>query len=92
MRRPVILAALAALMLAIPAWGHSFYPHDCCSDRDCAPLQLARVKSVDGGYMIDGIHFFADRDTRASPDRDYHGCIRFEGQRPVCFWAPKPSM
>lgn len=73
------------------AAAHEFYPPECCSGKDCAPLLEGRARPVSGGYMIDGIFFVSDAATRASPDRRYHGC--FPSPRTLrCFYAPKPSM
>lgn len=46
------LAALA-LALAAPAAAHDWYDPWCCHDKDCAPIPLASVEIVEGGYRID---------------------------------------
>jgi hypothetical protein len=73
------------------AAAHDFYPPECCSGKDCAPLLEGRAHPVSGGYMIDGIFFVPDAATRVSPDRHYHGCFP-SPRRLGCFYAPKPSM
>jgi hypothetical protein len=75
------------------AWAHDWYPPDCCSGRDCAPLASGRVKVTPEGYIIDGIHSVPHRRVRWSPDEHYHGC--FPGQNRLvlgCFWAPRQAM
>ena len=38
----VVLLAL----LATQAWGHGWYPHECCADYDCAPV--TKTESIPG--------------------------------------------
>lgn len=74
-----------------PVRAHGFYPGECCSNRDCAPLSAVRVHPVVGGYLIDGLHFVFESQTRVSPDGKYHGCFPTPDTL-LCFFAPKPSM
>lgn len=47
------LFALAILFLAtMPVWAHSWYPYNCCSDKDCRPLAPGEVKITPRGYEI----------------------------------------
>lgn len=71
---------------------HSWYPRECCSDKDCMKLHESRVKIIPSGYLIDGRFLVAFQNARLSPDDDYHGCFppdfsKFLG----CFFAPKGS-
>ncbi len=34
------------LLLPTAALAHSWYPYECCSDRDCYPVALEQVKST----------------------------------------------
>lgn len=101
-----------ALCLAASPWGgglvhaHSWYPYDCCSDRDCWPMGLDQdarepdPRIVPGGYMThDGI-FVAESATRVSKDGRFHVCrsggmltgaVISPSQRPICLFVPKPS-
>ncbi len=84
-------AALAGMMLALPsAWAHDWYPPQCCSGRDCAPLAAGRVKVTPEAYIIDGIHRVAHNRVQWSPDGEYHACFP-GGDKLVlgCFWAPR---
>lgn len=100
--------ALLAGVLAISshARAHSWYPYDCCSDRDCWPMGVdsdAREPDpsvVTGGYRThDGV-FVAERDTRPSRDGRYHVC-RSGGTltgpvispigKPFCLFVPNPG-
>ena len=86
-------------------WAHSWYPYDCCSDRDCWPMGVdsdAREPDpavVPGGYRThDGI-FVAERDTRPSKDGRFHVC-RYGGgkeagvittRQGICLFVPQPT-
>lgn len=90
---------------AKPTYAHSWYPYDCCSDRDCWPMggdADAREPDpviVPGGYRThDGI-FVAQRDTRPSRDGRFHVC-RYGGSaradviknsKGVCLFVPQPT-
>lgn len=103
--------ALALCLATIPLGGgpvyaHSWYPYDCCSDRDCWPMGLdsdAREPDpsiVPGGYLTyDGV-FVPESATRASLDGRYHICRRggtltgtviAPAQKPFCLFVPKPA-
>lgn len=92
------LAALVLLCLSCqPAAAHDapsgwHYPQECCSDRDCAPLDASRVREVPRGYLIDGEFTVLHAATKDSPDGEYHACfVPGVKQAPRCFWRPKPS-
>jgi hypothetical protein len=98
-----------ALMLAPgadPARAHTWYPYDCCSDRDCWPMGLdADAKEPDptivpGGYRTHDGHFIAESATRSSKDGRYHVCrsggtltgtVIAPSQRPACLFVPRPT-
>ncbi|TCR69679.1 hypothetical protein [Bosea sp. BK604] len=99
------LVALALLSLVSGAAAHSWYPYDCCSDRDCWPMGVdadAREpdpRIVPGGYLThDGI-FVAERDTRPSRDGRFHVCRRggaaagsvISTSQGVCLFVPRPT-
>jgi hypothetical protein len=86
------------------ALAHSFYPAECCSDRDCWPMgnapdakepepQFTRV-----GWKLSDGSIIAFNQTRPSPDGRFHVC-RHAGSlngsvirphsRPVCLFTPQ---
>jgi hypothetical protein len=71
------LFAVAVLLAAPAARAHSWYPHYCCNDQDCAKVD--RIEYVVGGmYMIVGETrvFVPDAmEKRPSQDNDAHVCI-----------------
>lgn len=74
---------------------HSWYPYECCSDKDCYPVKTDKVKVVKGGWEIDGF-FYRHDEVRESPDEFYHICRLNDGGGPVivpdkqkpCVWVP----
>ncbi len=95
-RRLFAQCILLFALLAGPALAHSWYPHECCSDRDCHPVPVEHVKTVVGGWLLKDGTFIPFGDGRPSPDGRYHICryddgrgamIRMPG-KPACFWAP----
>lgn len=95
----VIALAIAGLARA---HAHSFYPHECCHDRDCWMMGAGQREpdpefTRDGWKLADGtlVPFHA---ARPSPDGRFHVCrqggaasgavIRPSGA-PVCLWVPQ---
>ncbi len=82
---------LAGVVFVVAARAHSWYPPNCCSDRDCAPLEQSRVRQTVDGYFIDEVYFIPHAQVKIPFDGDYHGCFSSTGAL-VCFFAPKPSV
>lgn len=89
---------LAAALLLLPgaALAHSWYPYECCSERDCFPVAVEDVKTIPGGWSLEDGTFIGYREARVSPDGKYHVCRHNDGKgklinlpgKPACFWAP----
>ncbi|MGL5447874.1 MAG: hypothetical protein ACRDBL_11250 [Rhabdaerophilum sp.] len=90
-------AAGACLLLVVAgqALAHSWYPLECCSERDCYAVPASRVQVVPGGWIIDGFPV-RHNEARPSPDGRFHICRREDGKGdlirkekgPACAWAP----
>jgi hypothetical protein len=86
-----LLASLPGLALA-----HSWYPYECCSDRDCFPVPVAEVRVTPAGYSLQDGTLVEYSEARPSPDDKFHICRRQDGKgalirihkKPACFWAP----
>lgn len=105
--RSLIGAIFLALALVGPALAHSWYDHDCCSDRDCAPVSL--IEPAEGGEWMTskfGRVFvpanFPKERQRPSHDADTHVCImapvhdemtgeKITGHTPLCVYRPMGS-
>lgn len=84
------LALVLLLALTVPVLGHGWYPRDCCSDKDCSPLAVSRVKVTPAGFVIDGRETVPFNKALFSPDEHYHGCFPSSMMGKVgCFWAPQ---
>lgn len=89
-------SSIAFFLLTASALAHSWYPYECCSDLDCHPVPVDRVKEAKGGWLLADGTFIAYRDARPSPDNRFHVCQRDAGKgalirlhdKPACFWAP----
>lgn len=82
------------------ARAHSWYPAECCSDQDCAPIALAEApREENGGFTLtDGRHV-SYKDLKMSPDNQWHLCESKIGddngyplppvqRRIICIYAP----
>lgn len=85
----ILILVIGTSTVVLP---HSFYPHECCHDKDCEALTANRIESVAGGYLIDGLLYVPERDARSSPDGRYHGCFPGNKTTVRCFWRPPMSM
>ncbi len=100
-----LMIALSSCTAGSPVLAHSWYPADCCSDRDCWPMGVdsdAREPDpiiVPGGFRThDGI-FISQGETRPSRDGRYHVC-RSQGEpdgpvistsKGMCLFVPQPG-
>jgi hypothetical protein len=82
------MRTLMALLIAItPAWAHSWYPPECCSDSDCYPLPEGSVTKVEGGYALDTGEFIPESKAKEGKDGRYHIC-RYPFPAVICFFKP----
>lgn len=76
--RLYVLAAAIVIGWWSLAWGHDWYPSECCDERDCRPLEPHEVEAVPGGFSVLGrfVSFGeAEQIRRRSPDGRFHGCF-----------------
>lgn len=92
---PAIIIGLF-LMFMTRVYGHTApsgwaYPYECCSDRDCKPIDAKLVHETSEGWDIapsEGGGFVPRGKERQSPDGMYHLC-RHEGSGLIlCFFVP----
>lgn len=98
-----ILVVLLILISATVVFAHSFYDHECCHDRDCAPAK--DVKYLDDGTIIVQIVLegklhtitypkdFPREKIKSSKDERVHGCafVRSNPPDPLCLYLPAGS-
>ena len=86
-----ILYAIAVIVLFMQfAAAHSWYPNECCGDKDCSMLPSERVQVTSSGYVIDRGWHVPFSQAKTSPDENYHACIAQAAVK--CFWAPRGMM
>lgn len=86
----------ALLVSASGAFAHSWYPFECCSEKDCFPVPARDVREVRGGWELSDGTVIRYDEARPSPDGQFHVCRHLNGQgalirlydKPACFWAP----
>ncbi len=97
MRLGLGLAGLLVLMIPAPAGAHDWYPIECCSGIDCAPVDQAERREGDT-LIVTSKHGTgivpSSLTRRESKDNKMHVCMRrsWDGQmRVICVFLPPPS-
>jgi hypothetical protein len=81
-----MLTMLLALSLIHKA--HSWYPSDCCNEKDCRPIAADQVRETPSGYQLwDGREIPYPK-ARQSPDGEFHLCESLQGAI-LCFYSNK---
>jgi hypothetical protein len=79
------------LAIVGPALAHSWYPPDCCGDKDCQPVpceQLAQL--TDGGYLdVRSQLTFGKPVVQPSRDGACHECVH--NGAPLCLFIQPPT-
>ena len=83
---PLALLIVAALIAAIPAVAHSWYPLACCGNMDCFPIACDQlVETVSGWLYIPTGNVFKPEQVQPSQDRNCHVCLgRGRDHRSIC--------
>ena len=84
---------IAAVMLA-----HSWYPQECCRDKDCRPVPCAELSYQDQDVVWRKHIYFSGRMIRESNDGNCHVCVEKGGLNasiipylPLCVFVPKAT-
>jgi hypothetical protein len=99
MLKAIVVTALAVgymLMVLGAALAHDWYPIECCSGVDCAPIKLSETpREENGGFLLmDGSgRRVAYKDIKPSPDGQWHLCEQkwepeLKDRKILCVWAP----
>ena len=85
---------VVSVVSSVEAQAHSWYPTECCSDTDCAPIPIAETpKEENGGFtLLDGRHVDY-KSLRMSPDQQWHLCElkqpeTVRDRKILCLYAP----
>jgi hypothetical protein len=77
----VTLAFLAVVYIIVkPAMAHSWYPWNCCNDRDCRPIPFESIKVTPTGYQVPSGEIIPFSSTKIKPtpaedvEQRFHWC------------------
>ncbi len=95
--RPIVLGL--AVLLAGPAFSHSWYPSECCSSADCEMIAAKDLRRTDDGWLLPTGQVIPFEAARKSLDDEFHWCRGFPRTpamnviqptgKPPCFFAPE---
>lgn len=80
--------ALVVLMIPTATLAHDWYDYDCCSDKDCGPIDESRVTQDKDGFLVDGKFRFPKDKIRPSQDGRFHFCQNPHTGTPLCLYIP----
>ena len=70
------LLIVAALVAAVPALAHSWYPLACCGNMDCFPIACDQlVETVSGWLYVPTGNLFKREQVQPSQDQHCHVCL-----------------
>jgi hypothetical protein len=79
---------IAALLFSTPAWGHDWYPRECCHSMDCRPQACDVLEEIDGGRIrdIENGQTYSREMVRSSQDNKCHVCTDggLSNSKPIC--------
>jgi hypothetical protein len=80
------LLIVAALVAAIPALAHSWYPLACCGNMDCFPIACDQlVETGSGWFYVPTGNLFKREQVQPSQDHHCHVCLgRGREHRSIC--------
>ena len=79
------LLVLAAMVAAIPALAHSWYPLACCGNMDCFPVACDQlVETVSGWLYVPTGNLFDAEQVQPSRDHHFHVCVGHGDHRSIC--------
>jgi hypothetical protein len=80
------LLIVAALVAAIPALAHSWYPLACCGNMDCFPVACDQLVEMGSGWFyVPTGNLFAREQVQPSQDHHCHVCLgRGREHRSIC--------
>jgi hypothetical protein len=79
------LLIVAALVAALPALAHSWYPLACCGNMDCFPVACDQlVETVSGWLYVPTGNLFQREQVLPSQDYHCHGLGRTGDHRSIC--------
>lgn len=62
-------------IIAFIILSHSWYPMECCSEKDCEIIEDGKVIDMPEGYLFPNGQTVPHNMVRRSPDGKYHWCL-----------------
>jgi hypothetical protein len=97
MPKLVCLLSAALMLVSGTATAHSWYPKECCHDKDCRPVPCAELSYPDKDVVWRKFVYFSAPMIRESKDGDCHVCVK-EGLAasiipylPLCVFVPQAT-
>jgi len=97
MPKHVCLLAAARMLFSGAATAHSWYPEECCHDKDCHPVPCEEIEKLREGWLWRDAatkqrHWFPNDRLKASHDEACHVCVS-PGTTPsgICIYLPLPA-
>ena len=91
-----VLAA-AVMLLNGAATAHSWYPKECCHDKDCHPIPCEEIEKISDGWQwrdkaTKQRHWFPHDRLHASQDHTCHVCVStLTTPSGICLYVPLPA-
>lgn len=97
MPKLVCLLAAALMLFSGAATAHSWYPKECCHDKDCRPVPCAELSYRDKDVVWRKHIYFSGPMVKESKDGECHVCVN-EGltaniipYQPLCVFVPQAT-
>jgi hypothetical protein len=81
--------ALIKTLIAAVTLAHSWYPPECCKEKDCHPLPCSELSVMDNLIRWRGKVIGNRRFIRTSQDELCHICLTGPRQIPLCVFMPE---
>jgi hypothetical protein len=92
-----MLAAAVMLLFNGAATAHSWYPEECCHNKDCHPVPCEEIEKIGGGWQwrdkaTKQRHWFPYDRLHASHDDACHVCVSpLTAPSGICLYMPLPA-
>ena len=92
-----MLAAAVMLLFNGAATAHSWYPEECCHDKDCHPVACEEIEKISDGWQwrdkaTKQRHWFSHDRLHASHDDACHVCVSpLTTPSGICLYVPLPA-
>jgi len=89
----LVLSAACLVLLIAKSPAHEWYAPECCSGRDCHPVDQTDLVEIDNGcwrQLSTGLKFCGSQ-VKPSQDRHWHVCHNADATVPYCAYIQNGS-